>query len=214
MPSNTTRKPLFNPDILKALDHHKVQYEIVNKPDGTSELRFEVKDKQQHRMLEQATGSRIRLHDPKNLKEQDKLMAKAVGWKEEEPEAKKQGDGDEEFSETTGVISTQQEMDPVWTEAETRKMLVFHKTQFAKALYGSNENPGLAVEFMNESVTDADNTQNHYSERTLGVPALHEKQRRARCGSRHIREEIPGAEQMGSRANRDRAGRRSGAGRR
>ena len=160
------KEALFDHDILKALDHHKVKYEIFQKPDGTAELRFEVKDKTQHRMLEQATGSKIRLHDTKKLMENDKLMAKAMGWKEPEDTAGAEADSGEK-DQLTGVITTQQDTNTVWTDAETRKMLDFHRQQFAKALHSSDNNPGLAVEFMNQSLVDGDNAQKHYSEKTL-----------------------------------------------
>ena len=85
---------LFDPRIIRALEHHNVNYDIVKRPDGTSELRFEVKDASQHRMLEAATGTKIALHDSKKLKARDK--AKAMGWDDPDDRAEEAADDEEE----------------------------------------------------------------------------------------------------------------------
>ena len=169
-----TNETLFDPRIIRALEHHNVDYDIVKRADGTSELRFDVKDASQHRMLEAATGTKIALHDSKKLKARDKAEAKAMGWDDPDDKADEAAE-DEEEEHDVGTIGSGQLEDRFWTEAETRKMLDFHRAQFAAALHGSNENAGLAVEFMHQSLTDADNAQNHYTEKTLEFDKVRDK---------------------------------------
>ena len=168
-----TNETLFDPRIIRALEHHNVDYDIVKRADGTSELRFDVKDASQHRMLEAATGTKIALHDSKKLKTRDKAEAKAMGW--DDPIDKADEAEEEQEEHNVGTIGSGQVEDRFWTEAETRKMLDFHRAQFAAALHGSNENAGLAVEFMHQSLTDADNAQNHYTEKTLEFDMVKDK---------------------------------------
>ena len=161
---------LVSPEVLEALRKERLKYTIVQNDDGSSELKIIFKNRKQAEKLAKATGLEINIMEmSKRNRDEFRELRKEIN----DGHKRRKKEEDEIVGHNAiGKVRLGDEDDPIWGPAETLKMLDFHKAQFANALYDSDRDKALTVEYLAQTLEDAGRTSANWERKNLNYDSV------------------------------------------
>ena len=161
---------LVDPAVLEALNKERVKYAIVQNADGSSELKILLRNRKQAEKLEKLTGLEMNVVEMNKANRSDfREMRKEIT---EGHKRRREEEREPAGYNAVGTVRLGDDDDPVWGPSETLKMLDFHKGQFANAMYESDRERALTVEYLAQTLEDAGRTSANWERKNLNYDSV------------------------------------------
>lgn len=161
----------IEPHVAEALRQEKLKYTVVQHEDGSSELKILFKSRREAEKFEKLTGVEVNIVERhrRNRDDFDELRKLIKREHRERSRQEKQDEGD-----LIGTVTLAQDDgdDRAWGPQETLKMVDFHRQLFEQALYDSDRDKALSVEYLAQALNDAQTASSNWERHSVTYDAV------------------------------------------
>lgn len=161
----------IDPALADVLRKEGLKYTVVQKEDGSSELKILFRDRKQAEKIEKLTGVEIDIVERHRGNRDDFDELKKLIKREHRTRRRGEREDDNE-NFMIGTADLSPEPDRAWGPQETLKMVDFHREMFEQALYDSDRDRALSVEYLTQALVDAQSTSSKWEQHSVTFEAV------------------------------------------